>query len=424
MQKFLKIFSVTVIVLFGLSLFGWMVFHISKGDKSFGFLEKPVTFLYTFPDLFSQSVEEVKSLPESFVATPEDFEAVNRLKSDLYVLMTYSDTGDTRSIEIRNLKDGKTAYRWNLENPLKEHNRILHPLLLPGKDLVYFFSGATGLRRIDSLGNIAWQQDTILAHHSMETDSDENIWVCTFEPIYYANGLYELNGRSVFFKDNYITKIDSETGRILFHKSVTEMLVENGISNYLLKSDDPADPLHINDIQPALENTEYYLKGDLFISARNTSFVLQYRPSTSELVRVLEGPFMSQHDVDFQGNDALLIFNNNYYTIWTHKSMQPPADSSSLVMAGDFYSNIVKYDFRNDRWSFIADSVFRANEIFTHTEGLMEQVGPDTYFVEEQNTGLLWVVNEHDVLYKNVLHSQHPGYHHLPNWTRILKDYD
>ena len=52
MKRVLKTFSLIVIVLFILSIFGWMASHITSGDKKFGFLTGPVKFMYSFPDLF------------------------------------------------------------------------------------------------------------------------------------------------------------------------------------------------------------------------------------------------------------------------------------------------------------------------------------------------------------------------------------
>jgi hypothetical protein len=421
MKKVLKTFSLTVIYLFTLSIFGWMAFHISEGDKKFGFLSGPVKFMYTFPDLFFQSIKEVKSLPETFIKTPEDFKSINNLDFDFIVLSTYSDINDSRSIVLLNLKNDSILYKWTVENPYEDFYRILNPLLFPEKSLVYAFTFHTGLRRIDSLTNIIWKQDSIFAHHSMTLDSSGDIWICSTEPVYYATGLYKMNGTSIFYIDNYITKIDAETGRILFHKSMTSILTENNLSYYLIKSANVSDPIHINDVEPAIKSTQYYKEGDLFISARNPSFIMHYRPSTNKIMNMIEGPFTSQHDVDFLNDSTLVIFNNNFYTIWSDDINPPPPDSSLLEIAGDFYSNIVRYDFANDSLSFIGDSIFRANEIFTHGEGVMEFVDPSTYFVEEQNTGLIWIIKDDKVIYKNVLKSQHEGYHHLLNWIRVIK---
>lgn len=422
MKKVLKVFSFLVIILFVLSLFGWMVFHISSGDKKFGFIAEPVKFMYSFPDLFTQSVEEVKTLPQTFVPTPKDFVPVNKLDSNLIVLSTYSDTSDSRSIVLLNLYNDSVRYKWTVKNPFQEHDRIINPLLFPGKSIVYSYDCVSGLRRIDSLSNLIWKQDSIHAHHAMNLDSHGDIWTCAFAPVYYATGMYKLEGRTVFYIDEYLTKVDANTGRILFNKSVTDILRENDLSHYLLKSSKVEDPLHINDIEPAFKTTKYYKEGDLFVSSRSLSLVMQYRPSTNKVIRVIEGPFVSQHDVDFLNDSTLVLFSNNYYTTAsTNDSKQPPKDSSLLKIAGDFYSCIVSYNFGTGQFSFIGDSIFRANQIFTYTEGLIDFIDPSTYFVEEQNTGILWVIKDNQVIYKNVLKSQHDGYHHLTNWIRIIK---
>ncbi len=160
-----------------------MVFHITEGDKQFGILTGPVKFMSTFPDLFSQSVEEVKTLPNTFIPTPEDFNSLNRLESDLHVLSTYSDTGDSRSIVLLNLKNDSVLYKWTVENPYQEHDRIINPMLFPGKSLVYSIECLSGLRRIDSPGNVVWKQDRIHPQHGMTLDKEDNIWTCAFIPV-------------------------------------------------------------------------------------------------------------------------------------------------------------------------------------------------------------------------------------------------
>jgi len=420
MKRILKTFSLIVIVLFILSIFGWMASHIAVGDKKFGFLTKPVKFLYGFPDLFSQSVEELRSLPKTFIPTPDDFKAVNKLDTDFYVLSSYSDTSDSRSVVLLNLKNDSVLYKWTVSNPYMEHDRIVNPLVLQDKSLLYFFEGVSGLIRVDSLCNTIWIQDSIKVHHSMNLDHNGNIWICSFAPVNQATGAYQLDGRRVFFKDNYITKLDAETGRILFHKSVTAILTENNLSQHLLKSPRVLDPLHINDVEPALKTTAYYLEGDLFISARNPSFIMHYRPATNRVIQMIEGPFVSQHDVDILDDSSLVIFNNSSYSVWSSESQPWPKDSSKLAIAGNFYSNIVHYSYENGRLSFIGDSIFRANAIYTFTEGLMEFTDSSTYLVEEQNSGLIWIIKDDEVIYKDVFRSQHEGYHHLPNWTRVV----
>lgn len=401
-----------------------MVSKTTTGKGNFGVFSDVIKFMYTFPDLFKQSVEEVKKPPKTFIPTPEDFRPINKLENNLHALTTYSDTGNFRSVVLFNLKSDSILYKWKLKNPYEKHTRIINPILLPDKSLIFGFDGFSGLMKIDSLTNILWKQDSIQVHHSMNLDIDGNIWVCTFKPTPYTPGTYKLDGRQVFFKDNYITKIDGHTGKILLNRSLTQIFIDNSLTPYLIKSGVVKDPIHLNDIEPALISSSYYKTDDLFISMRNPSLIIQYRPSSNKVIRVIEGPFISQHDVDFYDEQNLVFFNNNYYSVSSNESRAAPNDMKNVIEAGDFYSNLVKYNLETNSFTFLGDSIFRANQIFTATEGLVDYVSSNFYFIEEQNSGVLWVINNERVVYKNVLNSQHEGYHHLPNWTRIITNYD
>ncbi len=423
MKKILTIFSKIVISLFVLSLFGWMVNQVSSKNKKFGFLTEPVKFMYTFPDLFSQSVEEVKTLPKTFVPTPKKFQPINKLKKDLIVLVVYTESSNSRAAVIMNLKNDSIIKKWTIENPYEDHTRIKHPMLHPDGSLIYFHHGkpVPGLHKIDSAGNLIWKQDKVTFHHAINLNKDGDIWACTKKHPWKATGRYNLGGNMVFYNDHSITKIDHETGKILFHKSMSEIFKENNISNYVLKSPYPRDPFHLNDVQPALKNSQYYQEDDVFISLRNLSMILHYRPSTNELINMLVGPFINQHDIDILNDNTLAMFNNNTFVNVKRDPKKPKRIKKDLVNLGKFFSNIVNYDFKTNSFSVIGDSVLKRNRIYTYTEGLMEFIDESTYFIEEQNSGLLWVIKEDEVIYKNVLESQHEGHHHLPNWTRIIK---
>ena len=81
----------------------------------------------------------------------------------------------------------------------------------------------------------------------------------------------------------------------------------------------------------------------------------------------------------------------------------------------------MSYSLSSNTFNVIEEDIFITNKIFTNTEGMVQQLNDSTYFVEEQNSGVLWVINNEKVVYKNVLPSQHEGYHHLPNWIKVIK---
>ncbi len=423
MKKIISIFSTVVICLFFLSLFGWMSVHTHKGDKNFGFLNKPIKFMYSFLDQFGESVEEVKKMSPTFLPIWSEVKPINELSYDVNVLTAFSEDDLTRTVAILNLRNDSIVYKWNISETFEEHDRIVHPLLLPKKDLIYSFTLKTGLRRIDSLGNVKWKQDSVIAHHSLNADSAGNLWICSRNvPSWLAGGHYKINNRNVYYEDDYVTQINSKTGEILFHKSITNIMRTNDLSNYILQAQTVRDPIHLNDVQPALKTTKYYKEGDVFLSIKQTSLVLHYRPSTNKVLRVIHGPFSAQHDIDFLNDTTLTWFNNNSYELWKVDTKPNPKNPKNLEMVGDFYSNIVKYDFGTNEISIIGDSLFRANYLFTSTEGLHEFINDSTYFVEQQNVGYIWIIQNNKVIYKNVYKSQHEGYCHLPNWTRIIKE--
>jgi hypothetical protein len=71
------------------------------------------------------------------------------------------------------------------------------------------------------------------------------------------------------------------------------------------------DPTHLNDIQPVLADGPYWKKGDLFVSLRNISSIMLYRPSTDQIVWMKRGPWLSQHDVDILDDHRISVYDNN-----------------------------------------------------------------------------------------------------------------
>ena len=77
------------------------------------------------------------------------------------------------------------------------------------------------------------------------------------------------------FLDDAITKI-SKDGEILFQKSVIEMLIENDLKSLFFSNQVfDGDPIHLNDIQQADFDSNYWRKGDLFLSLRSKNMIVQ-----------------------------------------------------------------------------------------------------------------------------------------------------
>ena len=423
----------TVLVLAALSAFGWVVKHRTKGDLNLGWGNVVVDQLAGFPDLFKKSVKEAQTLPQTYVPTPDGFDPINRLTEDVLALSAYSNEDEDRNIDLWNLRTGDVVHRWTLRRDVldfKVHRRVHHPLLLEDKSVVSFITGREPLFRLDSASNMVWRQDSLLFHHAINLDAEGHIWACVqkFEkggPWTAYRARYEMDGKTVHFLDNSIARIHPETGHIEYVKSCVDILKENGLEHLVLRSGDPMDPLHLNDVEPALFSGPFFEEGDVFLSFRNLQAVLQFRPSTGEVVRVIDGPLAAQHDVDVLSDSTLVIFNNatqENVGRYTHTAHKYPVSKEQALLK-HWYSHVVEYDLASDTFTPLHEELVREHEIMTFSEGLQEPLPDGSYFVEEQNSGVLWVLGDDGVLYKDVLASHHKGHHHLPNWTRIISSF-
>ena len=204
------------------------------------------------------------------------------------------------------------------------------------------------------------------------------------------------------FWDDSITKIN-EDGEILFNKSIIEILVENNFLDMNI-FDGNTDPIHLNDIEPALIDTEYWNQGDVFLSIRNQSAIIHYRPSTNQVINYLTGPFAMQHDVDIISNKEISIFNNNNF------------------ISNNKYSEVVIYNFETKKFSKLFNDQLQKENFKTYTEGLSHIFEDKSLLVEEQNHGRIILFNKNgkkEWEFVNKDKNQDIG---RINWSRIIED--
>ena len=276
---------------------------------------------------------------------------------------------------------------------------ISHPILTEDGGLI--FQGMnTPLTRIDVCSNIVWMIDRVF-HHSLERDAEGNYWSATY--ILPSR----LQGMAPTWQDGAIVQI-SPDGEILFEKSVGEILLENDLK-YLVHSNGTYsdDPLHLNDVQPALSDGPFWRQGDLFLSLRHRSAVVLYRPSTNKVIWLRQGPWTEQHDVDIVSDHEIAVFDNN----------------TGVFEWGQYVLGVndtVIYDFATDKTKRPFAEGYEANNIRTITEGLSEVLPDGEIFVEEQNYGRLLKMNAAGDLTWQYINRAGDGRNYVVNWSRYL----
>ena len=168
------------------------------------------------------------------------------------------------------------------------------------------------------------------------------------------------------------------------------------------------DPIHLNDIQPVDFDGEFWKKGDVFLSLRNQSMVLLYRPSTNQIIWKGVGPFFNQHDVDILDDHKIAVFNNNLKIF-----------VDSIVVDG--HNEVIIYDFKKDEYStFLNDSLIK-NDVRTKNQGRSEILPNGDLFVEESHYARTLYFNADGFLRWTHVNRANNGKTYTVGWSRILE---
>ena len=286
----------------------------------------------------------------------------------------------------------------------KEYNK--HPqeyrnaLVLNDGSLIAH-SNYAPLFRLDICSNILWMNQEEKFRHKITLDDEGNIWTAT-EMYPYSKTVKRYIKDYGLFSDDAITKLDVE-GNILFSKSVLEILSENDLAdeNFINKK----NPIYINDVEPTLTNSEYWKKGDLFISAKGLSAIIHYRPSTNKVINYIIGPFFLQHDVNILSIYELSIFNNN----------------NTLDDRAKF-SEVLIYDFRNDSFKKKFNNQLIKNNFKTKTSGISRILSDGSLYVEEQREGRIIYFDKFGNKEWEFINVDKHGDVYPINWSRVIED--
>jgi hypothetical protein len=420
MKKFFTypVFVVLFLSFIGMMGFGAVVKYHYDGGIKFQFLQKPVMLISSVPINLKKMIkygtisddviipindkiyENLKVFDKKLVApTPENLILISRHDGDL-----------GRSIvEIRDLNTFEVlhSYKPNIEDIYKKIdlskdefknlkrdrglNRFFmwHPSITNKGELI--FQSSSPLVKIDFNSNVVWVNDENMFHHSTNLDDEENIYVPSqYKP--YSKLVSEYVGlnnatEKYNYADDAINILD-KTGKILFSKSVTEILIEHGYLNRIFSQQShKTDPIHLNDIQPVLKDTKYFKKGDVFLSLRNLSMIILYRPSTNKIIKIIEGEFYNQHDVDILDESRISIYNNNVFLNYKNERIVKN-------------NEIVIYDFETNSFSKKFEKTFIENEINSHSHGLVDFLQDGSAIVEDRMNGrIFYLSSEGEVIW-------------------------
>ena len=442
MKKLRILFIIFGCILFytiGLSGFVRNIYFSNDKGAKWGIIAESVKVLAELPS----SIKKIFDTPGFYVKNNHQQDGVtkyvesNKLSNYPKLLTTYKTARFDQKFELLDLKTGKSIRTWSpdnkflfqegyqQENPRKPPRGsdlyFMHPLMLSDSSLVTAAQLSSLLVRIKPDNSVAWMNTDTRFHHSLEMSSDGNIWVCTdpFEAKEYdifpdSHALYKNT-----LLDDEITKVNANTGEILFQKKMIELLIENGFEELILyKGQVISDPIHLNDIEEAEYTTEFWEKGDLLLSCRNLSVVILYRPSTNKIIWLKHGPWLNQHDADFLGNSKIVVFGNDI--IREESRIDPKLTPSNLVFTKSRpHNEVYVYDFAQDTVITPYSPLLKEEKVMTITSGRCDILENGDLFIEDTNNGRIIIG---DSVQKKLEYVKRIDDAHISSmfWSRII----
>ena len=410
--------------------FGVLVRQELVGNIKVGWVSKAALTLAEIPANLNKILKGLStdlSLEDRFPDL-DGFHGTPNADESYLLVSRYENNLKEGVVELVNLTNFEVLHIWNPDidafNDLVTHEdefkhltrdsnnnrKTLEPLNLTSNgELLFGF--ASPLRSINSCSNLVFQNTDDMFHHSIEIDSDGNIWAASY--MYPQTLPVEKVGRDNIFEggflDDAIVKL-SPDGEILFEKSISQILIDNNLE-YLLFSVGylkfNSNPNHLNDIQPVNFDGEFWKRGDVFLSLRNQSMVLLYRPSNNKIIWKGTGPFFHQHDVDILDNHRISIFNNN----------------SKIFVDGnvvDGHNEVMIYDFKTKEYSSYLKKSLIENDVRTLFQGSSQILLNDDLFIEESLYGRILYFNSDGSLRWTYLNRADNGNVYRVGWSRIL----
>ena len=326
-----------------------------------------------------------------------------------YLLFSGMDPAAKQAIvKLIRIADGETVASWipdwsALNEQITEQKfspkgssnslRAFHPLLLADGDIIFNTYNLL-VRQNSCSSKPVWVLDERF-HHSNELDeTGTGIWV----PSVTQDGFPNNSWLREKIRDDALAHISTD-GRLLERLSFVSIMRENGMEQMLLSSPglDGGDPVHLNEIKVATQDTRYWHRGDLLISSAQLNTLFLYRPSTNKIIWHKTGPWMRQHSVDFIDDHRISVFNNNVMSVADIKHQFNTPNDTNQVMV---------YDFNNEQVTQPFAALLAEAKPLTISEGRARLLPDGGLFLEESNYGrhlrfskdhLLWSrVNDYD----------------------------
>ena len=443
MKRWISIYLFSIIFFIILILYGSVLRHHYLGGTKFKSLQEIATFLASIPSNINYILKYKTITGDTIIPVVEEkfenkkiFEKKKFNYNSNQILLVSRHDGDLgRSVaEIRDINNFEILHSYtpdinelynNIDMTIKRNKNLKkdrglnrfymqHPFITEKGDLI--FMNDSPLFKINLKEEIIWVNEETIFHHSIQEGPDNKIYVCgKILPFSKKSAEYLLDGatKEEYINNNYGFYDDAifildENGKIIFSKSIVDILIDNSQHHRVFSQENyNPDAIHLNDIEPVLKDGPYYKKGDLFLSIRNLSIVILYRPENNKILKIIEGGFFNQHDVDILDEKTISIFNNNVFFNFKNERKVRKTE-------------VILYNFENEKFSKKFEKKIDKLKLFTGAGGLVDFLKDGSFIIDDGRSIFLFdtmgdLVWEYNNLDKN-------NKFHALWWARIVDD--
>ncbi|MGB3179083.1 MAG: arylsulfotransferase family protein [Albidovulum sp.] len=253
---------------------------------------------------------------------------INEIGGDDLILLSGFINGNNR-VQLMQ-RDGTVLNDWELsakalfpdasffrDNPATDWNAITHgTIITPSGDIVFSFESG-GMARLDRCGKPVWTTPGIVNHHSPNWLADGGVVVSGGQRVEKPSNQVAWPFSGPYWED-LVFKYTAD-GEKVFEKALTELFIENDLqalmtSTGTFKTRVPGE-FHLNEVEELsaalAPDFPMFEAGDLMLSLRNRNMIVVTDPAVTTIKWLKIGPFIRQHDPDFQPGGMITVFDNH-----------------------------------------------------------------------------------------------------------------
>lgn len=307
-------------------------------------------------------------------------------------------------------RDGTVIARWPVvfsdlfpdssymhEPPATDWNIDMHGTLMHPDGSVVFTFEHGGLVKLDRCGKVEWKiaRET---HHSVEVAESGGYWVPGSHFITDESAREYPPFQKPYYEDT-ILRVSAD-GEILGEKSVVEIFYENGLVPLLTATGQDSfggtgfdqEILHLNKVgelgRELAADFPDFAAGDLILSVRELNLVMVVDPVEYRVKWWKVGPWVRQHDPEFEAGGKISVFNNNVYR--TAFGSNNPFRRAPLTAPR--VSNIIVIDPATNEYE-IAYGGKEGQEMLSVVRGKQQSTEQGGWLITEHTSGRVFEVD-------------------------------